>query len=152
LEATSKLVSPVCVFKVNDVKCIAQMTLSNHHNPLLTPVREIRTKRTTNEVQCWILNQPSGSPHSISSLEELEILATNFFSVKVCHGVPYDAEINDIKTIKAGFKNCLNRWESTSCEARKVKINAVDSSASVCSYCNRLQKALLVKAMRYFCY
>ena len=145
LKAALKSVCPVSMFKVNDLKCLAKMTFSNHHQPLLTPVKEIRTKKATNQVQCFILNQPSGSPKTISSLDELIDFATTFFSAKFCHGSPYDALFNDIRSMKTGFKNSLHRWQSTSCA---VKMNTADTN-TLCSHCDRLQEALVVKSIRY---
>lgn len=133
------------MFTVNDLRCLAEMTFSNHDHPLLTSVREIRTKKATNQVQCFILNQPSGSLKTIFSLEELIHFATTFFSAKFCSGLPYDAMLNDIQTMKRGFKNSLHRWQSTSCT---VKLDATDTN-NVCSHCDRLQKALVVRSIRY---
>jgi len=134
----------VSLFKVNDLKCAAEITLSNHRRPILTPVKEIRTSRASNQIQCFILNQEFDEPKTISSSKELIDFATHFFSsTEFCLGLPYDGLLNDVKTMKRGYKNNLNRWQSTSCSRR---INM--ANGKLCSHCCLLVKALVVKSIR----
>jgi len=124
-------------------KCLIQHTDSNHRSPRSLVVKEIQTTKNCNEIKCFFMNEEVCVLQPISSSEQLLNFATEFFSPFSCFGVPFEVQFNDIKAMKKGYKNILNRWQSILCQKK------IDTGWNCCLKCDQLRKALVMKAVRY---
>jgi len=130
---------------MNETRSVYKIMYSSHRIPRLTPVKEIRTTKKSNEVQCFLMSEKYDAPRTMSSMDELVHFAAQFFSSVICNGLPFDPHTNDVKKMVSGYKNALNRWQSTKCSS-KIEV----TGWSFCLRCDKLRKALAMQNIRYF--
>lgn len=131
-------------FHVNELKIIAQMEFSNHLEARLTVVKEIRVKMNQNEVCSFILGKQFGTPQKIFSILQLKTFIKNFQSLTICCNILPSVYYNNVQTMKKGYINILNCWQSVECK-RQIE----DSNGNICSNCLLLRISLTSKVSRY---
>ena len=129
----------------DEMKCVYETIPSNHPVPRLTVIKEIRMKKSSNEVQCVVLNEEIGDPKVVTSSEELTDFAIQFFSSQFCYGLPSGFKFKNVKKISTGHRNSLNQWQSLNC-SRKIEV----AGWEFCLRCKKLRKALVMSDIRYF--
>lgn len=128
-------------------RCLVQVISSSHRLPRSVIVKEMRmaTDDNNNEITYFCMNEEVGNPQIVTSSNDLINSATEFFSSPTCYGLPFNSsQFEKIKSMRTGFKNILNRWQS-SCSTGKIEL----SQWNWCLQCDKLRKALMIKDIRY---
>jgi len=131
-------------FDLNEMKILAQMELSSHLEPRPTVVKEIRLYKNHSEVDSLILGKQFAVSQNMISVIQLQTIVDDFHSLAICRGIPPIIAHNVVDTMKNGYINVINRWQSKECKLTIEKPNE-----NICSKCCLLSRALSEKVVRY---
>lgn len=133
-------------FQLNEIKVFAQMILSSHLESKSIVFKEIRLEKNKHEVVSLILGKQFGTPQKVTSILHFQTIIDNFHSLVICQGISPMKTHSVVCTMKKGYINLLNRWQSVEC---KLKIE--EPNKNICSKCYLLCRALSEKVLRYLC-